>query len=296
MTEASASVRAGAAEVSASVGAGASGADDEAWEPGELEVRGLAVEPALRAGRDSGRKLLVTYVTGGLPGWVEHLAAMVDAGADAVEVGIPFSDPVMDGPTIQAASVAALAAGATPPSILDALRDVDVPVPLVAMTYYNIVARAGHRRFARLLVEGGVRGAIVPDLPLEESGGWERAATVGGVETVLLAAPVTPDDRLARICARSRGFVYGVNLMGVTGERADLAASGGVLARRLKAATDLPVIMGFGISGPAQAAAAAADANGVVVASALMRLALDGGRPAALGAAVAEVRAALDAG
>jgi tryptophan synthase alpha chain len=266
---------------------------DEDWEP-EGERRGLAVEPALRAARDAGRKLLVTYVTGGLPGWVDHLAAMVDAGADAVEVGIPFSDPVMDGPTIQAASLAALQAGATPPSILEALRDVEVPVPLVAMTYYNIVARAGHRRFARMLVSGGVRGAIVPDLPLEESGDWERAAQVGGVETILLAAPITPDDRLVRLAARSHGFLYGVNLMGVTGERANLAASGAVLARRLKAATDLPVVMGFGISGPDQAVAATVDADGVVVASALMRLVLDGAAPAEVGAAVGAVRKALD--
>lgn len=273
-----------------------SSVEEEVWERGPVDERGLAVEPALRAARDSGRKLLVGYVTGGLPGWVDHLAAMVDAGADAVEVGIPFSDPVMDGPTIQEASLVALQAGATPPSILEDLRAVDAPVPLVAMTYYNVVARAGHRRFARLLVEGGIRGAIVPDLPLEESPDWERAARVGGVETTLLAAPVTPDERLAEICARSRGFVYGVNLMGVTGERASLADSAGILARRLKAATDLPVVMGFGISGPAQAVAAAAHADGVVVASALMRLALEGARPAEVGAAVAAVRAALDAG
>jgi tryptophan synthase alpha chain len=268
---------------------------EESWDAGPLEARGLAVEPALRAARAAGRKLLVAYVTGGLPGWLDHLGAMVDAGADAVEVGIPFSDPVMDGPTIQEASLRALRAGATPHGILDALRPAEVPVPLIAMTYYNLVARAGHRRFARMLVESGVRGAIVPDLPLEESGDWERAAGAVGVETVLLAAPITPDDRLGAICARSHGFVYGVNLMGVTGERAYLAASGGLLARRLRAATDLPVVMGFGISGPEQAAAAAAEADGVVVASALMRLVLEGQGPAEVGRAVAGVRAALDA-
>jgi len=267
---------------------------DEDWD-GDVDVRGLAVEPALRSARAAGRKLLVTYVTGGLPGWTDHLLAMADAGADAIEVGIPFSDPVMDGPTIQEASMQALQAGATPASILDALRDIELPVPVIAMTYYNVVARAGHRRFARLLVESGVRGAIVPDLSLEEFPDWERAALATGVETVLLAAPVTPDDRLARLCERSHGFLYGVNLMGVTGERQDVAASGGVLAKRLKAATDLPVIMGFGISGPSQAVAAAAEADGVVVASALMRLALDAGTPTQIGDAVAAVRAALDA-
>ena len=244
-----------------------------------------------------GRKLLVTYVTGGLgPDWTVALEAMVAAGADAVEIGIPFSDPVMDGPTIQEASVRALSAGATPASILDQLSAVEAGVPLVAMTYYNLAYRAGHHRFARMLVEAGVRGAILPDLPLEESTAWEEEAHGAGVETVLLAAPVTPDDRLTAICMRSRGFVYGVNLMGVTGERATLAGSASVLARRLKAFTDKPVVMGFGISTPAQAVEAAAEADGVVVASALMRLMLDGKGPAAVGDAVAEFRAALDAG
>jgi tryptophan synthase alpha chain len=219
---------------------------------------------------------------------------MVEAGADLVEIGIPFSDPVMDGPTIQAASTKALSLGATPAAILDSLRRVDIPVPLVAMTYYNIVFRAGHVRFAQMLAEAGVRGAIIPDIPLEESGEWETAAAAAAVETVLLAAPVTPEDRLVELCRRSHGFVYGVNLMGVTGERAAVADSAGVLAKRLKAVTDKPVVMGFGISTPLQAVAAAADADGVVVASALMRLMLDGAGPDAVGEAVAAIRGALD--
>ncbi|MCU4183612.1 tryptophan synthase subunit alpha [Acidiferrimicrobium sp. IK] len=269
----------------------------QGWQASEPLARGVAVEPALRAARSSGRKLLVPYVTGGLGArWVEVLQAVVDAGADAVEVGLPFSDPVMDGPTIQEASLRALEGGATPPSILDALAAVEVPVPVVAMTYYNLVLRAGHRRFAKMLVDGGVRGAIVPDLPLEELGDWSPAADAGGVETVLLAAPVTPDDRLAELCARSHGFVYGVNLMGVTGERTSLAASAQVLAKRLKSATDKPVVMGFGISTPEQAVAAASHADGVVVASALMRLVLDGASPAQVGDAVGAFRAALDRG
>jgi tryptophan synthase alpha chain len=260
-------------------------------------LRGVEVEPHLRAVRHRGRKILVTYVTGGLqPHWCDALSAMVDAGADLVEVGVPFSDPVMDGPTIQEASTRALAGGADPASILDAVAGLDVPVPLVAMTYYNLVSRSGHVRFARRLAEAGVRGAIVPDLPLEESGEWEAEAAVAGVAAVLLAAPVTPAGRLAEICRRSRGFVYGVNLMGVTGERASLASSARLLAARLKAATDLPVVMGFGISGPQQAVEAAAEADGVVVASALMRLLLDEAGPQAVGAAVARIRRALDAG
>jgi tryptophan synthase alpha chain len=262
---------------------------------GAAPGRGAAVEAHLRAARDAGRKLLVTYVTGGLqPHWLDALQAMVAAGADAVEIGIPFSDPVMDGMTIQEASSRALAQGATPAAILDAVGRAEVPVPLVAMTYYNVVFRAGHERFAAMLSGAGVRGAIVPDLPLEESGEWEAAAAACGVETVLLAAPVTPDARLAELGRRSRGFVYGVNLMGVTGERASLAESAGVLAKRLKAVTDKPVVMGFGISGPDQAVAAAEEADGVVVASALMRILLDGGSPEDVGEATARIRRALD--
>jgi tryptophan synthase alpha chain len=260
------------------------------------EPRGVDLD-VLQTKRDAGRKLLVTYVTGGLrDDWVAVLDAMVAAGADLVEVGLPFSDPVMDGPTIQEASAAALGRGVNPGSILADLRLVDAPVPLVAMTYANLVVRAGYRRFAAELSGAGVRGAILPDIPLQELDDWARAAEWASVATVLLAAPVTPDDRLVELCRRSRGFVYGVNLMGVTGERSAVATSAGVLAGRLKAVTELPVIMGFGVSGPAQAAAIAEVADGVVVASALMRAMLAGETPEQIGERVAALRAALDAG
>lgn len=245
--------------------------------------------------RDAGRKLLAPYVTGGLTDdWLDVLRAIADAGADAIEIGLPFSDPVMDGPTIQEASSLALARGATPRSILDELRGVDVGVPLVAMTYYNLVHHAGETRFAGLLAEAGVSGAIVPDLPLEESASWEAATAAVGVDAVLLAAPVTPDDRLAELCRRSRGFVYAVSQMGVTGERTTVAASAGILARRLKAVTELPVIVGFGVSTPAHAVELAADADGVIVASALMRLVMDGGGPEGAARFVGSLRDALD--
>ncbi|HET9059418.1 MAG TPA: tryptophan synthase subunit alpha [Acidimicrobiales bacterium] len=255
-----------------------------------------SIEQTLRKSRDAGRKLLVPYVTGGLrEDWTDLLLAMVDAGADAVEVGLPFSDPMMDGPTIQEASTVALARGTTPASIFADLRAVEVHVPLIAMTYTNLVLRAGTKRFANELVSAGIKGAIVPDMPLEESSSWESDAAGEGVETVLLAAPVTPDERLAVICERTHGFVYGVNLMGVTGERKTLADSSGILAKRLKAVTDKPVIMGFGISTPKQAADAAAPADGAVVASALMRQAIDGASAEEIGASVAAFRSALDA-
>ena len=257
-------------------------------------MTGVPLEPHLRARRDTGAKLVVPYVTGGLPGWTEVLLAFADAGADAIEIGIPFSDPVMDGPTIQEASQRALDAGATPVSILAELRECEPVVPLVAMTYANLAHKAGWARFASDLARAGITGAILPDLPLEESPAWEEAAAGAGVETVLLAAPNSPDDRLARICGRSRGFVYGVTVMGVTGARADLAATASVLGDRLKAATDLPVLMGFGVSAPEQAVALAAHADGVIVASALMRRLLDGDKPADVAQLVADIRAALD--
>jgi tryptophan synthase alpha chain len=170
----------------------------------------------------------------------------------------------------------------------------DAGVPLVVMTYVNLVFHAGYQRFASEAVAAGVSGVILPDLPMEEVGEWEPFALDAGLATVQLASPLTPDDRLARLCQRSQGFVYGVNLLGVTGERTELADSSTVLAKRLKATTDLPVIMGFGIATPEHARTAAAHADGVVVASALMRMRLDGASPEDLGAVVAGFRAALD--
>jgi tryptophan synthase alpha chain len=261
----------------------------QATEPGPLEVR-------LRAARDAGRKLLVPYVTGGFPGWERVVEACAAAGADAIEVGIPFSDPVMDGPTIQEASERALAEGATPQGIVSALGDLDTGgVPLVVMTYYNTVHRFGHERFAQSLVAAGVAGAIVPDLPLEEVGPWAEAADAAGVETVLLAAPTGSDDRLTRICVRSRGWVYAVGLLGVTGERSALARSALDIARRVKAVTDKPVLVGVGVSDAAQAAEVATVADGVIVGSALVRRLLEGGGAEAAAAFVAELRAGLDA-
>jgi tryptophan synthase alpha chain len=253
------------------------------------------LERVLRSARDRGRKLLVPYVTGGLgDDWTDVVRAVAAAGADAIEIGVPFSDPVMDGPTIQKASEQALAAGATPQSIFDGLRGLDAGVPLAVMTYYNIAFHMGHERFARSLVDIGVAAAILPDLPLEECGEWCAVADAAGVETVLLAAPTAPDDRLPLICERSRGFVYGVGLLGVTGERAALASSALVMAKRLKAVTDKPVLVGIGVSNAAQAVEVCQEADGVVVGSALIRVLLDGGGPDGAAAFVGELRAGLD--
>jgi len=254
------------------------------------------LESHLRAVRGGGRKALVTYMTGGLcDDWPDLVRAMVDAGADVVEIGIPFSDPMMDGPTIQQASQTALDRGTTPVSVLAETRRLDVGVPLVAMTYYNLAFHAGHERFAAMLADGGIAGAILADLPLEEAGPWCGAADAAGVETVMLAAPTAPPERLPSICERARGFVYGVGLVGITGERAALAASARVMARRLKAVTDKPVIIGVGVSSPEQAAEVCEDADGAVVASAILRRLLDGGGIDEVSRFVGELRRGLDA-
>lgn len=254
----------------------------------------IGLEASLRAKRAAGRKLLVPYITGGLDGWTHALRAAVAGGADAIEIGIPFSDPVMDGPVIQEASQRALDAGATPTSVLHEAAELDVQVPLVVMTYYNLAFHAGHERFAASLRRAGIVGCILPDLPLEEAGPWCEAADAEGVETVLLAAPTAPDERLPRICERARGFVYAVGLLGVTGERSTLASTAVSLAGRLKAVTDRPVLVGVGVSNAEQAVEASRVADGVIMGASVVRRLMEGG-PDAVGAYVGEVRAALDA-
>jgi tryptophan synthase alpha chain len=252
------------------------------------------MEREFRAARDAGRKLLVPYITGGYPGWEDAVQAAAAAGADGIEIGVPFSDPVMDGPVIQQASQAALDAGATPAAVIDAVAALEVGIPLAVMTYYNLVHHDGHRRFAGRLVQAGIDACILPDLPLEECAPWCRAADDAGVETVLLAAPTAPDERLPRIVARSRGFVYSVGLLGVTGERTQLAATATELAGRLKAITDLPVLVGVGVSDAEQARDVSRVADGVVQGASVVRRLMEHG-PDAVGSYVAEVRAALDA-
>ena len=252
------------------------------------------LETALRRQRAAGRKLLVPYVTGGLAGWQEAVRAVAASGADAIEIGLPFSDPVMDGPVIQLASQMALEAGATPVSILDQARELDVGIPLSVMCYYNTVHHAGHERFAHQLLAAGISASLVPDLPLEESGPWCEAADAAGIETVMFAAPTAPDERLPLIAARARGFLYSVGLLGVTGERNELATTAASLARRLKAITDVPVLIGVGVSNAAQARQAVEVADGVIMGASVIRRILDDG-PDAAGDYIAEVRAAIDA-
>lgn len=261
---------------------------------GEPGVR-LSLASVLAQRVRAGRKLVIPYVTAGaVEHWEDAIMALAGAGADAIEIGLPFSDPMMDGATIQEASVAALRRGTTVHSVLTALRRVDVGVPLVVMSYYNLIFRMGEQRFAAVLAEVGVSGAIVPDLPLDESTSWRQAAEACGLDSVLLVAPSTPEDRAERIGAASRGFLYAVGRMGVTGERSALASSARQVARRVRNQTRLPVCVGVGISTPDQAVEVCHDADGVIIGSALVRRLLDGAAPLQAASLIAEVRSALD--
>lgn len=254
----------------------------------------IHLETHLRAQRSAGRKLLVPYVTGGLLNWKEAIRAAAASGADAIEVGIPFSDPVMDGPVIQEASLRALKDGATPFGIIQEISTLDIDIPVAVMLYYNTLFRAGHERFATSLVKNGVSAAIVPDLPLEEAGEWCRDADAAGVETIMLAAPTAPDSRLPLVVERARGFVYAVGLLGITGERDSLASTATVLAGRLKKITDKPVLIGVGVSNAEQAYEACKVADGVIQGASVVRRLMESG-PDAVGEYIAEVRAAIDA-
>ncbi|MFI7125757.1 tryptophan synthase subunit alpha [Nonomuraea sp. NPDC050153] len=253
------------------------------------------LERPLRDRRDGGHKLLMPYVTGGItPGWTGYLRAFAAAGADAIELGLPFSDPTLDGATIQEASDVALARGATVDGILAEIAELRLDVPLVASTYYNLVLRDGPTAFCRALRRAGITGLIVPDLPLDEAGELADAAAATGVDLVLLASPATPQPRLDEIARHSRGFVYAVSVMGTTGERTALAESAAALAERIKQNSDRPVLLGFGISTPGQAVEATRRADGVVIGAAIMRRILDGAGPDDVGAYLTGLRRALD--
>ena len=229
------------------------------------------LEAALRARRDAGGRAFVPYVTGGYPGVDAGLLRRLEAaGADAIEVGIPFSDPVMDGGVIQEASAEALRGGARLTDILAAIGEAATDVPIALMTYVNPVYRHGIGVFLDDAAAAGVAGVIVPDLPVDESALLEGAAAERGVDAVLLAAPGTTTERLREIGRRSRGFVYCVATYGVTGARESLDETAKGVVGALRAQTDLPLLVGVGIGTPSQAMEVCAFADGVVVGSALM--------------------------
>jgi tryptophan synthase alpha chain len=253
----------------------------------------LELEAALRRRRADGGRAFVPYVTGGYHGVdAKLLRTLADAGADAVEVGIPFSDPVMDGGVIQEASRVALETGTRPRDVLATIEEAALDVPVAVMTYVNPVYRIGFDRFLGDAVTAGITGAIVPDLPVDEAGEWAARCSAHGVASVLLAAPGTAPERLARIGAEGHGFVYCVTTYGVTGARGRLADTARPLVEALRPLTDLPLLVGVGIATADQAAAACAFADGVIVGSAIMEPLLAGDRDAIPGLA-ASFRAAI---
>lgn len=254
--------------------------------------------------RAQGRKALIPFITAGDPSLeatVPVMHALAAAGADVIELGVPFSDPMADGPTIQRASERALARGAGMRFVLEAVADfrrTDATTPVVLMGYLNPVEIRGATAFADAALAAGVDGVLLVDLPPEEAGELHAAFARTGLSLVLLASPTTPEQRVARLCSEASGYLYYVSFNGVTGasERLDAQAAGQRL-RQLRHASAVPVVAGFGIHDAASAVAMAADADGVVVGSALVAAMAQAADPAAAAAAfLLPLRQALDAG
>lgn len=253
----------------------------------------MTLESYLRA-RD--RKILAPYITCGFPSPDEFptlLRGVVDAGADLLEIGIPFTDPLMDGPVVQRASDDALKSEMRPAVVLRTIGQLDVGVPFVFMTYVNPVVALGWDEFAAQAAVAGAVGAIVPDLPAEEARDWVSAARTHDLDPVFMAAPTTSPDRLRRIVEMGGGFVYCVSLMGVTGVRASLSARARPVVEMVRSATDRPALVGLGVSTPEHAAEVCSFADGAIVGSALLQAVYDGGVEAGV-RLIKEMREAID--
>ena len=225
--------------------------------------------------RDAHEGALVTFITAGDPspeGTPALVAALAQAGADVMELGIPYSDPLADGPSIQASSQRALDKGVTPDTVLGMIRDIRAltQVPLVLMTSYNLALKYGLERFARVFSEAGADGAILTDLPPEEAAAWKAAAAAHGMATIFLVAPTSTPERIALIARNATGFVYCVSRTGVTGARTEIPMELKALLARIKQATDKPVCVGFGISQPEHVRQVIQNADGAVIGSALV--------------------------
>jgi tryptophan synthase alpha chain len=241
------------------------------------------------------RAALMPYLMGGHPGLdasVDAGLAAVDAGADLIELGIPFSDPLADGPVIHAAGTEALEHGATPHGVLRVCERLSERVPVVLMVYVNVVMSAGAEAFALRAAAAGASGLIVPDLPHDEAAEVRAACDAEGLALVPLVAPTSTPERVAAIGADARGFVYTVSVTGTTGERVELAPRLAKTVAGVRGATELPVAVGFGISTASQARAVGDLADGVVVGSRVVRASAEGG-PRAVGALMEELAEAL---
>ncbi len=256
------------------------------------------IAEAFASARAEGRRAaLMPYLMGGFPDLErsrEIGLAYARAGADLIELGVPFSDPLADGPVIHAAGTTALRAGATLPRVLEVARAIARELPVVVMCYTNSILARGLERFADAVVEAGASGVIVPDLPLEEAPEMLRVCDSRGLALVPLVAPTTPDERLGQIGARARGFIYTVSVTGTTGERGPHDGLEELLGR-VGAHTDVPLAVGFGIGTPEQVAAAAdAGAQGVIIGTRLVRAAGESDDPAgAVASLLSEFSAAL---
>ena len=248
---------------------------------------------AFATAKAEGRAALVGYLPAGFPdvdGGIEAMRVMVEHGCDVIEVGLPYSDPVMDGPTIQDAAQRALDGGTRTRDVLRTVGAVaETGAPVLVMTYWNPVERYGVDRFAADLDAAGGAGLITPDLVPDEAHAWVAAADKHDLDKVFLEAPSSTDERLATTAAACRGFVYATAVMGVTGARASTSALAGPLVTRTKAVTDLPVAVGLGVSNGDQAAEVARHADGVIVGSAFVRVLLDAPDRAAGLAALADL-------
>ena len=259
------------------------------------------IERIARAFESSGKRAaLMPYVMGGFPTLADSIEighACVQAGADVIELGVPYSDPLADGPVIQAAGTHALAAGASLTGVLEVARALSASIPVVLMCYANMVFAPGAEAFLERLARAGACGLIVPDLPQGEGPEVLAACEQRGVALVPLVAPTTTDARLAEIGARAQGFLYTVSVVGTTGERGALDHAFAEVLARARASTSVPVALGFGISTPEQARSAAdAGADGVIVGTRLVRAAGESDDPAgAVGELVSELAAGLTA-
>jgi tryptophan synthase alpha chain len=222
-----------------------------------------------------GRKAaLMPYLMGGFPNTDESVRiaqAYIDGGADLIEFGLPFSDPLADGPVIHGAAVEALANGAVIEKVIDAIGPIAAQVPTLVMTYFNLIEARGIDRFMGRIADLGVSGVIAPDIPLEESAPLLASCDAHGIALIPLVAPTTTEERMEKICAQARGFIYTVSVAGTTGERTATAEGLNELVGRVRAHTDLPVAVGFGISDAAQAAKVAEVADGAIVGTRLVR-------------------------
>jgi tryptophan synthase alpha chain len=264
------------------------------------ETGAVRIESAFALAQGEDRAALMPYLMGGFPDQETATAVAgtyVDAGADLIELGVPFSDPLADGPTIHSADTAALAAGATLETVLETCSAVAGRIPVALMCYSNMILAKGVEEFGAVAAEAGAAGVIVPDLPLEEQAAIAAALDAHGLALIPLVAPTTPPERRAQICAGAHGFVYLVSTVGVTGERADLPAELADLIEAAKEEASVPVAVGFGISTPEQAATVGKVADGVIIGTRLVREVADAAdRDAAVAAVtelLSETRAAL---